>query len=96
MNSDEESMIETADMLKILAHPVRLCIVTGLMERGECNVSNMQSCLGTPQSTLSQHLQKLRIAGIIESRRVGVEIYYQVTSEKVRELMEVLFREESN
>ncbi len=87
-------MIETAEMLKVLAHPVRLCIVNGLLEKGECNVSHMQSCLGTPQSTLSQHLQKLRTAGIIENRRDGTEIFYQVANPKVKELIEVLFRDE--
>ena len=92
---EENDLTDAAEMLKVLAHPVRLCIITGLIERGECNVSNMQSCLGTPQSTLSQHLQKLRQAGVIESRRAGVEIFYQVTSEKVRELMEVILQPEN-
>ncbi len=82
---------DTAEMLKTLAHPVRLCIINGLLRKGECNVTFMQSCLGTPQSTVSQHLQKLRMAGIIESRRNGLEIYYQVKNDKVEALMKVLF-----
>lgn len=89
-------MIETAEMLKVLAHPVRLCIVNGLLEKGECNVSHMQSCLGTPQSTLSQHLQRLRTAGIIENRRDGTEIFYRVANPKIMELIEVLFRDEKD
>lgn len=84
-------MVETAEMLKTIAHPVRLCIIKGLLEKGECNVSYMQSCLDTPQSTVSQHLQKLRASGIIEGRREGVEIYYKVTDERAIKLMKVLF-----
>ncbi|MFL0198890.1 ArsR/SmtB family transcription factor, partial [Clostridium sp. WILCCON 0269] len=57
---------EIAEILKVLAHPVRICIVKGLLDNGECNVSHMQNCLNVPQSTISQHLQKLRAAGIIE------------------------------
>lgn len=91
MNSNELLIVETAQMLKTLAHPVRLCIIKGLLENGECNVSHMQSCLNAPQSTISQHLQKLRTLGIIESRRNGLEIYYKVTNEKVKMLMNVLF-----
>lgn len=91
MNSNELAIVETAQMLKTLAHPVRLCIIKGLLENGECNVSHMQSCLNAPQSTISQHLQKLRTLGIIESRRNGLEIYYKVTNEKVKMLMNVLF-----
>lgn len=81
---------ETAEMLKVLAHPVRLCIVNGLLGEGECNVSHMQGCLGIPQSTLSQHLQKLRSAKIIEGRRNGLEIIYSVCDKRVEELVKVL------
>lgn len=81
-------------MLKVLAHPVRICIVKGLLDNGECNVSHMQNCLNAPQSTISQHLQKLRTAGIIEGRRNGLEIYYSVCNEKVAELIKVILNEE--
>lgn len=82
---------ETAELLKTIAHPVRLCIIKGLLEKGECNVTYMQSCLGTPQSTVSQHIQKLKAAGIIEGRRSGLEIYYKVKSDKVAALIRLLF-----
>lgn len=85
---------ETAELLKTIAHPVRLCILRGLLEKGECNVTYMQSCLGTPQSTVSQHLQKLRTAGLIKGRRNGLEIYYQVSNEKVAALVNLLFDKE--
>ncbi|KZL91388.1 transcriptional repressor PagR [Clostridium magnum DSM 2767] len=81
-------------MLKVLAHPVRICIVKGLLDKGECNVSHMQNCLDAPQSTISQHLQKLRTAGIIEGRRNGLEIYYSVCNEKVAELINVILSED--
>ena len=81
---------ETAEMLKVLAHPVRLCIINGLLGEGECNVSHMQECIGIPQSTLSQHLQKLRIAKLIIGKRNGLEINYSISDERVRELLKVL------
>lgn len=95
MDQNYNKYSNAAEMLKIIAHPVRLCIIKGLLEKGECNVSYMQSCLGTPQSTVSQHLQKLRTAGIIEGRRSGLEIYYKVSNEKVAALVKLLFHEES-
>ena len=78
MDNDFNKYNEVAEMLKILAHPVRLCIVKGLLENGGCNVSHMQSCLETPQSTLSQHLQKLKTAGIVLATREGTKIYYEL------------------
>ncbi|HBC96666.1 MAG TPA: transcriptional regulator [Clostridium sp.] len=91
MDKDFAEYNEKAEILKVLAHPVRLCIVRGLMERGTCNVSNMQHCLEIPQSTLSQHIQKLKAARIIEGRRNGLEINYRICSPLVIKLMEVLF-----
>jgi len=84
---------ETAELLKALAHPVRLCIVRGLLEKGRCNVTYMQGCLDLPQSTVSQHLQKLRGAGIVEADRKGLEINYAVKDERVKCLIGLLFEE---
>ena len=93
MQKDFVQYTEYADLLKVLAHPVRLCIVKGLLEKGECNVSHMQHCLDVPQSTVSQHLQKLRTAGIIEGIRSGLEINYKVCDKKVSQLVALLFDE---
>ncbi len=92
MDNNINRYTEAAEMLRVLAHPVRLCIVSGLLEKGECNVSYMQSCLKTPQSTVSQHLQKLKAAGIIEGRREGLEIFYRISNEKVAELIRILIQ----
>ncbi|MBV4439865.1 metalloregulator ArsR/SmtB family transcription factor [Clostridium tyrobutyricum] len=91
MNKNFKGYTEKAEILKVLAHPVRLCIVRGLLEKGQCNVSYMQDCLEIPQSTLSQHIQKLRTAGIIEGTRNGLEINYKVCSPMVVRLIQVLF-----
>lgn len=84
---------EKAEILKVLAHPVRLCIVRGLIEKGQCNVSHMQNCLNMPQSTISQHLQKLRTAGIIKGERNGLEINYSICDERICNLIKTLFQE---
>lgn len=91
MNNNFKEYDEKAEILKVLAHPVRLCIVKGLLEKGECNVTYMQNCLEIPQSTLSQHIQKLRTAKIIEGTRNGLEINYKICNPLVIKLIEVLF-----
>ena len=93
MELNLEKYTELAEMLKALAHPVRLCIVKGLIEKGECNVTHMQSCLDIPQSTVSQHLQKLKSAGIISGVRNGLEINYKIRDQRVVELINTLFDE---
>lgn len=88
---DFERLTEMSELLKSIAHPVRLCIVRGLIKQGECNVNKMHECLKLPQSTVSQHLSKLRNLGIIKGHRHGVEIFYQVVNEDVKRIVQVLF-----
>jgi len=84
-------MTQKAILLKALANPVRLCIIKGLLQTGGCNVSKIQHCLDMPQSTISQHLAKLRDLGIIEGERKGVEVHYRLISHDARRLIEALF-----
>ena len=75
-----------AEILKVLGHPVRLKIVAGLMSQS-CNVKKIWECLGLPQATVSQHLALLKNKGIIEGRRDGVEVFYQVTSAQAQSVV---------
>lgn len=93
MEKDYSKYNNAAELLKVLAHPVRLCIVAGLLQNGECNVMHMTDCLNCPQSTISQHLQKLRTAGIIEGTRNGTEIKYKVCNKTAEKLMNILNEE---
>ena len=94
--AEDRELARAAEMLKALSHPVRLCIVRGLWQSGGCNVAHMQQCLEAPQSTISQHLAKLRAVGIIEGERNGLEVVYRLKSRAVEQLLEGLFRKEKN
>lgn len=93
MDKNFKAYTETAEILKALAHPVRLCIVRGLIKKGSCNVSFMQECLDLPQSTVSQHLQKLRTLGILEADRNGLEISYSIKDMRVKAVIEIFLAE---
>ena len=82
---------QKSKILKVLSHPIRLCIVKGLMQREGYNVSEMQSCLNIPQSTLSQHLSKLKDLSIIKGKRDGVEVHYYVINKDAINIVETLF-----
>jgi DNA-binding transcriptional ArsR family regulator len=94
MDKNFKAYNQTAETLKAIAHPVRLCIIKGLLEKGSCNVSFMQDCLDLPQSTVSQHLQKLRSLDIVETERNGLEINYSVKDEKIKHLIQLFLGEE--
>lgn len=94
MEHNYKELEDISELLKVLAHPVRLCIVNGLLKNGGCNVSFMQQCLDVPQSTVSQHLQKLKSAGIIKGERKGLEITYRVVDERVAKIIDLLIKEQ--
>jgi DNA-binding transcriptional ArsR family regulator len=87
---DMKKYIQKSELLKAIAHPVRLCIIRGLINQ-QCNVTKMQECLNLPQSTVSQHLAKLKSAGIIEGERKGLEVCYKVVNKQMKEIVELLF-----
>jgi len=66
-----------ADVLKALAHPARLLIID-LLESGEMCVCDITEKVGADISTVSRHLDKLRLAGIIEKRKDGTKVLYKL------------------
>lgn len=86
---DFKKYIEAGELLKVMAHPVRLCIVKGLLDK-QCNVTKMQECLALPQSTVSQHLSRLKAAGIIAGERKGLEICYRVVNEQAKQVVRLM------
>ena len=80
---------EDAELLKALANPTRLSIVNHLLVN-KCNVIAIETSLGVKQSNVSRHLFVLKSAGIVEGKREGNEIYYEVINQKVIKLVELL------
>ena len=71
---------------KGLGDPTRLWIVEALLEK-ERNVSELIQLLQLPQSNISNHLACLKWCGYISSRKEGTSVYYQVTDERVKEII---------
>ena len=67
-----------AQLFKLLAHPVRIGILT-LLRDGEHCVCHIEAHLGLRQSAISQQLALLREAGLVQDRRDGWNIFYRVS-----------------
>jgi len=67
-----------ANLFKSLSEPVRLRILYLLMARGELCVCDIVNSLELSQSVVSRHLAYLRNSGLVNTRREGVWIYYQL------------------
>lgn len=71
-----------AEVCKTLASPKRLEIISALKD-GEKTVGELVDILGVPKANVSQHLAVMRLKGILNSRREGVNIFYSITNPKV-------------
>lgn len=74
-------------MLKAVADPSRYRLLWAL-SRQELPVGSLAELLGAHVAAVSQHLAKLRSAGLVASRREGTRIYYRVAGPHVRGLLE--------
>ena len=77
-------------LMKVLSNPDRLLLLCGLA-KGECNVGELEQALGIVQPTLSQQLAVLRTEGLVNTRRDGKNIHYQIASAQALALMQVLY-----
>lgn len=64
-----------AEILKSLAHPTRLLIAEELSKQKHC-VSELTEMIGADTSTVSKHLTLMKNAGIIESDKIGNQVFY--------------------
>ncbi|NBE56560.1 ArsR/SmtB family transcription factor [Streptomyces boluensis] len=77
-------------VLKALADPTRFTVLWEL-GRGERPVGELAELAGVQVAAVSQHLARLRSAGLVVSRREGTRIYYRAAGDHVRALLEDAF-----
>jgi len=80
---------EASEVLKAMASETRLKVLCAL-RTGELPVSELAGLTGQSASAASQHLAKLRAAGLVESRRDGQTIYYRCSGGIGRALVDAL------
>ena len=82
-----------AELLKLLANEHRLLILCALLD-GKLTVGDIHRF--TPNitaSALSQHLNQLKIAGILSSEKQGMNVFYWIQDERVVILIETIKKE---
>ncbi|GAB3568507.1 metalloregulator ArsR/SmtB family transcription factor [Spirosoma luteolum] len=91
--NDQKKYDKLAYRLKILAHPVRMRILSLLNEEGELNVSSIGERLVIEQALLSAHLSKMKDRSILVSRRQGKEIFYAPGDPVITQVLTLLSAE---
>jgi DNA-binding transcriptional ArsR family regulator len=80
---------QAAAFLKALSHEGRLMILCHLFS-GERSVTELEQRLGSRQAAVSQQLARLRLEGMVTTRRDGKTIYYSLGDERVRRVVSVV------
>lgn len=80
---------EVAAFLKVIANEQRLLLLCRLRE-GEASVGELVGLCGLTQSSVSQHLARMREAEFVETRRENTTIFYRVADARVQALMTFL------
>jgi len=89
MKFRETSLKNASECLKVLSHPLRLQILF-LIKDKPMNVSSIEKLTGASQSNVSQHLAIMRYNGMVSQEKKGNEVYYAVSSERLKKLLEII------
>jgi DNA-binding transcriptional ArsR family regulator len=85
-----EKALDASNLLKAMAHQTRLLILCILAEE-EKTVSEIEDLLGVQQAMVSQQLARLRMEGLVNTRREGRLVYYSLGNDNVSSLLNSLF-----
>lgn len=81
MSADPETI---TDVLKAIAHDVRLTLLRTLLDKGETSVGELEALTGVGQPGLSQQLAILRKAGLVRPRREAKLVFYSLVPEALQ------------
>ena len=87
---DKKVAEQVAEVLKAVAHPVRLQIIELLEEKEMC-VGDIVMALGGKQAITSQQLNMMKDKGVLSCRRNGTKIYYRIENKNVIKLLSCIY-----
>ncbi len=85
-----EQLEKAANMLKAIAHPMRIAILEFLENGKHLTVTEIHKYLQIEQSTTSHHLGILKDKGILGSKREGKNTFYFIRNENLNNLIECI------
>lgn len=89
-----QKFYDLTEFLKTIAHPQRLSILAELELIEEISVKTFAERLKVSQSSVSQHLTKLRMSGVVSSRRIGKQVFYRLRDRSIRDFLKFLFTQD--
>ena len=85
-----EQLEKAANMLKAIAHPMRIAILEYLEDGKQLTVTEIHEYLQIEQSTTSHHLGILKDKGVLGSKREGKNTYYFIRNENLSTIVDCI------
>jgi ArsR family transcriptional regulator len=85
LSIDSDKLQASAELLRALAHPLRMKILGFIDQNSMINVNKIYNTLKLEQSITSQHLRILRAVDLVETHREGKYIYYKINYDKLNQ-----------
>lgn len=90
MDKMADNAVRASNFLKAISHEGRLMILCHLAS-GEKSVTELEELISARQAAVSQQLSRLRLEGLVTPRRDGKTIYYSLTDDRPKQIMEVVY-----
>lgn len=84
-----QAALSACSLMKTMGNQDRLLLLCQLLDREQC-VSELEDKVGIGQPTLSQQLAVLRNEGLVTTRRQGKQVFYQLASHEVEQMIGLL------
>ena len=85
-----EAFEKAAIMLKAIAHPMRIAILSLLEEKEKLTVTEIHKALNLEQSTTSHHLGILKDKAVLYSERKGKNTYYYIKNSNLTHIVDCI------
>ena len=82
-----EKLDNASDILRALAHPIRLSIISFIHKNQRVNVNKIYNTLKLEQSITSQHLKILRKNHLVQTKREGKFIFYNLDYKRINHVI---------
>jgi len=85
-----EQLEQAVNMLKAIAHPMRISIISLLEDGRKMTVTEIHEKLQIEQSTTSHHLGILKDKGVLSSKREGKNTLYFLRNENLGKILDCI------
>lgn len=87
LSPDSEYVELAVEVFAMLADATRVRIILALRNAEEMSVNHLADVVDKSPAAVSQHLAKLRLARMVQTRREGTTVFYRLTDEHASELV---------